>query len=229
MDESESAPAAPAAALSGAVPSARYLVPRIFVAGVLPAVTYAILRPHVSADWIGLALVMVFPLTLVVGERLQRGSFDPVGIIAMMGIGVGLLGAVAFHGNATLLKMRESALTGVFGIVCLVSLGAPRPMMFYLGRAFATAGDTSRIPEYDATWDAPGAARRYRTVTAVWGFGLAAEAALRITLAVSLSTQRFLAVSPVVSFSTLAGLLWYTTRSVRAGEAAALAALNLTD
>ena len=42
------------------------------------------------------------------------------------------------QGNATLLKVRESMVTGAFGVICLVSLPMSRPAMFYLGRAFAT-------------------------------------------------------------------------------------------
>jgi hypothetical protein len=34
---------------------------------------------------------------------------------ALVGIAIGLIGAVAFHGDATLLKVRDSLVTGVFG------------------------------------------------------------------------------------------------------------------
>lgn len=210
--------------LSGMVPTARFLIPRLFIAGVLPAIGYTLLRPHVGADWKALAIVLVFPLGLIVSERVRQGFFDPVGVIAMIGILVGLTGALVFHGNATLLKMRDSLLTGVFGVVCIVSLAARRPIMFALGRAFATAGDPTKVDDFNAIWDAPGAARRFRMVTAVWGFGLLTEAVVRLTLALTISTQHFVEISPVVNFSTLGALLWFTTRFIRAGEREALAA-----
>jgi hypothetical protein len=52
---------------------------------------------------------------------------------ALVGIAIGLIGAVAFHGDATLLKVRDSLVTGVFGAACLVSLGTRRPAIFLPG------------------------------------------------------------------------------------------------
>ena len=48
---------------------------------------------------------------------------------------------------AVLLKLRESVLTGAFGIVCLGSLLAHRPVMFYLARTFATGGDENALAD----------------------------------------------------------------------------------
>ena len=62
---------------------------------------------------------MVFPVAEIAFERLRHGRFEPIGMIALVGIAVGLVGAVAMHGSATLLKVRESLLTGLFGAVCL--------------------------------------------------------------------------------------------------------------
>jgi hypothetical protein len=55
------------------VPSARTLVPQILVAGVLPLIGYALLRPHVTSDWVALAIVMIFPA----GEIIPRTRTDP--------------------------------------------------------------------------------------------------------------------------------------------------------
>jgi hypothetical protein len=49
-----------------------------------------------------------------------------------------------------LLKIRESLVTGLFGIACLISLSSlsmRRPLMFYLGRSFATSGDPEKTKE----------------------------------------------------------------------------------
>jgi hypothetical protein len=128
------------------VPRLRSLVRQLVIAGLFPIIAYALLRPHMSSDAVALAIVMVFPAADVLGERVWRGRFEPIGIIVLAGICIGLIGALALHGDPLLLKMRESLLTGVFGLVCLLSLAAPRPAMFYLGRAFATGGDPARPP-----------------------------------------------------------------------------------
>ena len=122
------------------VPSVRRLAPQLLVAGVLPVVGYALLRPHVGSDATALAAVMIFPIAEILVERRRHGGFEPIGIISLVGIAVGLVGAIALHGNATLLKLRESVLTGLFGVVCLASVFARRAAMFFLGRAFATGG-----------------------------------------------------------------------------------------
>lgn len=200
------------------VPSARVMLPKVIIAGVLPLVGYSILRPHVSSDAVALAAVMVFPVGEIAVERVRHGRFEPIGIIALIGIVFGLIGAVAFHGDATLLKLRESVLTGIFGVVCLGSLLARRPAMFYMGRAFATGGDAEAMAEFDTMWERPGARRRFRRVTAVWGVGLLGETALRTVLALNVSTGRFLAIAPLIGWVVIGTLIWYSVAATRAGE-----------
>jgi hypothetical protein len=216
------APAPPAALgadwTRAMVPDVRALAPNLVVAGVLPVVCYALLRPHVSSDAVALAAVMVFPLAEIAFERRRAGRFEPVGIISLVGITAGLVGALVTHGDAFLLKMRDSVLTGMFGVVCLVTLPAPRPAMWYLGRAFATGGDRARQAEFDELWAVPTVSRRFRVVTAMWGLGLVGEAAMRTVLVLTLSTGVFLVVAQVLGWTVLGALLWATLAYTRRGE-----------
>jgi hypothetical protein len=205
------------------LPSVKSILPQILIAGVLPVVAYSLLRPHVSSDAVALAAVMVFPVGEITFERIRRGRFEPIGIIALVGITIGMGGAIALHGNPMMLKLRESVLTGLFGVVCLGSLARRRPVMFYLGRAFATGGDKAKNDDFDELWHQPGASARFRMVTAVWGLALLAEAVLRTVLALALSTQRFLEVSPPVNWIILGGLFVFTRRTISSGEQAATA------
>lgn len=200
------------------VPSLRLLAPQLVVAGVLPVVAYALLRPHVASDATALAAVMVFPVAEIVFERVRHGRFEPIGIIALMGIAVGLVGALVFHGDATLLKVRESLITGAFGLVCLASLGARRPAMYYLGRSFATGDDPAKVREFDTIWELPGVPRRFLFVTAVWGVTLVAEAVTRTALALTLPTETFLVVSPILNWGVIGALLWFSTSFTRRSE-----------
>src|SRR5438552_5235864 len=131
------------------VPSVRRLAPQILVAGVLPVIGYSLLRPHVDSDAAALAAVMIFPIIDIEVERRRHGQIEPIGVISLIGIALGLIGALVFYGDATMLKVRESMLTGVFGVACLASLLARRPVMFYLGRSFATGGDPAKVAEFD--------------------------------------------------------------------------------
>lgn len=200
------------------VPDVRALAPNLLVAGVMPVVGYALLRPHVSSDALALAAVMVFPLGEIAFERRRAGRFEPVGIIALVGITAGLVGALVTHGDAFLLKMRDSVLTGLFGLLCLATLPAPKPAMWFLGRAFATGGDRAKQAEFDELWEVPTISRRFRVVTAMWGAGLVGEAALRTALVLTLSTGVFLVVAQLMGWAVLGGLLWATVAYSRRGE-----------
>jgi hypothetical protein len=229
VETTETGPSTAGSITGSMVPNIRKLAPQLVVAGVLPVIAYAFLRPHVSSDAVALAAIMVFPLAEIAYERWHSGRFEPIGIIVLVGIAVGLIGAVAFNGDATLLKVRDSALTGLFGVVCLVSLGTRRPAMFYMGRSFATAGDRQKMTEFDELWAWPGVAARFRIVTVVWGVGLVAEAVARTVLAVSVPTQTFLVVTPFINWGVLGGLLWWTTVYSRAGERAVAEALQAAE
>jgi len=192
------------------VPRLGAIVPRLVVAGVLPVVGYALLRPHLPSDAAGLALITVFPVGEIAFERARHGRFDPIGVIALVGIVAGLAGAVLLRGDATLLKVRESLVTGLFGAICLASLGARRPVMFLLARSFSTGGDPKKAAEFDAIWDLDGVPARFRFITALWGVALVGEAVVRTALALAAPTTTFLVVSPVLNWGVIGGLLWYT-------------------
>jgi hypothetical protein len=208
------------------MPSARTLVPQILVAGVVPLIGYVLLRPHVTSDWVALAIVMVFPAAEIIFHRVRNGRFEPIGIIALLGITIGLVGAVALHGNATLLKVRDGLITGVVGVVCLLSLFGRRPVMFYLGRAFATENNPSASTDLDQIWELPTVARRFRFITALWGTCLVVEAVARTLLAISVSTTLFLVVSPILNWGVIGALLWYTAVFSRTGEQRVLALIE---
>ncbi|MEY2396892.1 MAG: hypothetical protein QOJ00_66 [Actinomycetota bacterium] len=200
------------------VPSLRVLAPRLLIAGVIPLVAYNLLRPHLSSDAVGLAIVSVVPALEVAWHRWKDGGFDPIGVIAVIGLTFGIVAALLTHGNALALKLRESVLTGLFGVVCLSSLFAPRPIMFFLARSFETGGEPEAVAAFNERWAIAGVPLRYRFVTAVWGFGLIGETALRTFFALTLSTSRFLAIAPVIGWITIGGLLTFTTIYSRSQE-----------
>ncbi len=222
-------PGRPATAPPGMVPDIRTLAPRVLIAGILPFVVYAVIRPHVGSDAVGLIIVSVFPLGDVLIERVRRGRFEPIGILALVGITLGVIGALAFGGNDTLLKLRESTFTGIFGLVCLLSLLRPRPVMYFMGRAFSTDGEPEKVAEFDLIWHLPGVPRRFRVVTVVWGAGLVVETLLRTVLAFGVSTQTFLGVSHVIGWVIIGGLLAWTTVYSRRGEQAVLAEVEAAE
>lgn len=47
--------------------------------------------------------------------------------------------------SSTRLARVQSAVTGLFGLVLLISLLLPRPVMFYFGRKFGTDGSREGV------------------------------------------------------------------------------------
>lgn len=200
------------------VPSLRSIAPQGLVAGILPLVVYAMIRPQLSSDAEGLLIILVFPVASTAYEATKAKRLDPIGMISMTGITLGIAGALTLHGDAMLLKVRSSAITGAFGAGCLISLTFARPIMWHLGRAFATEGDTNRQQVFDTLWVLPQVAGRFKIITAIWGVVLLAEAAIQVSIALILSTGDFLAVSLVLNVTALTGLLMGTRAFVRASR-----------
>jgi hypothetical protein len=123
-----------------------------------------------------------------------------------------LLGVVAALGfnSPRLLLIKESAITGLFGVVLLASLLAPRPLMFYFGRKFATDGTPASVAWWNGMWQYPAFRRSQRVITIVWGVAMLSEALVRIALTYVLSTGTMVAVSSVLPYIVLGALIFWT-------------------
>jgi hypothetical protein len=184
---------------------------------------YFIVRRHVSGDATALIIAGIFPAAWVALQWVRTRRIDPIGAITLFGFLAGVLASELLGGNAFVLKVRDSAFTALFGVVCLLSLRARRPMMFHIGKALSAGDDARRRSAYDELWEIPQAQRVFAIITAAWGVGLIVEAGARILLAVTVPTGLFLAMSPVLAFIVFGGLFAFTVRYSRtarlAGEA----------
>lgn len=192
------------------------LIRQALTAGVAPFVVYEIARHAGLADVTALAWSAAPPAIAVAVEWLWRRQVNVIGAIVLTGILAGLTAVTLLHGDELLLKMRESVVTGLFGVLCLSSLVLPmRPALFYIGRALASAGDKGRRADFGALWDDAQARRVFTTLTLTWGVGLVVEAGLRAILALELPTGRFLVLTPVVGWVVVGSLLFWTMRYIR--------------
>jgi hypothetical protein len=101
--------------------------------------------------------------------------------------------------STMLLLMEGSVPTAVFGVACLGSLWARRPLMFGFAREF-TGPDTAKGREMTRLWQYEGYRRVFRTITAVWGAAFLLEAALRVVIVYNASTGTALASSKITPF-----------------------------
>jgi intracellular septation protein A len=133
---------------------------------------------------------------------------EPVGIIVMTFLAVGTAASL-ISGNVFFALIKESFLTATFGFICLGSLFAARPLMFYLSRQFVAAGDPVRLEWWNGLWQYPNFRAALRFVTAVWGIAYLVEALLRVGIALVLPPAQVVVISPVMGLGvTIALIAW---------------------
>ncbi len=193
-------------------------LPTILFNIVLPILTYALLTGYGVADAPALALSGVWPL-LELGTSFGRTRHaDEFSIIVLVFLVVGVVASLAFN-DARLLLVKDSAVTGLFGAVLIGSLWAPRPLMFYFGRKFATGGDPARVDWWNGLWQYPGFRRGQRILTLVWGGSFLVEAAVRIFLSYALPVSTMVVISSILPYVVLGLLIFGTvTYGRRAGR-----------
>ena len=190
----------------------------------LPLVTYALLTDYGLPDALALVASGLWPL-LELGLSFARTRHaDEFSILVLVFLVVGVAASLAFN-DARLLLVKDSAVTGLFGLVLLGSLLAPRPLMFYFGRKFATGGDPARVEWWNGLWQYPGFRRGQRILTVVWGATFLGEAVLRVVLTYVLPVSTMVVISSVLPYVVLGLLIFGTTvygrRAGRRGAAAA--------
>jgi len=185
-----------------------------------PLAAYSVLRSAGLTAVTALLLSGVFPALGVTIGVIRNHRLDVIGALVLAGIAVGTVLGLVSH-SAKLLLVEGSVPTAVFGVACLGSLRARRPLMFSFAREFS-GPDTANGREMTRLWQYEGYRRVFRVITAVWGIGFMVEAALRVVIAYNASTGTALTSSKVTPFVWAAILsAWtvaYGTRQKKKGE-----------
>lgn len=210
--------AAPAAPAEGRVRSVlRHAANPTLLCGIVaPFAVYELLSGRTS-EVTALAVGAVFPAAATLWTLVRTRRPDPVALMTLAGIVVGLVGALVFASPLFLL-LKESVVTGVIGLVFLGSLLVARPLTFAMGRTMMATTDAERS-SYDATWDVPGVPDGHRRTTLEWGAALVADAALRTVLAFVLTPGTLLAVSPLIAAAVIGPVALVTLRRRRRAAA----------
>jgi hypothetical protein len=185
-----------------------------------PLVAYSMLRSAGQSQVSALILSGAFPALGIVAGVIRRRRVDAIGVLVLAGIAVGsVLGLLS--GNPRLVLVEGSVPTAVFGVLCLGSLWAQRPLIYRFALEFMGA-DTQKGRDFESLWRYPEFRHIFRLYTVVWGVVYLAEAAARIVIVETTSASTALAVSKVMPYAVAAALVaWmvaYGRRAKRAGE-----------
>ena len=202
--------ASPALALPSAALPPPPMLRRIALLDIaLPVVAVVAPLHNGVAPLAAYAAASLFPASSVAVTWLRRGRFDQIGLGVLAGIAGALLIAL-FTGDARFGLVRAVPAFALFGVACLVSLPMRRPLMFFVTRAFATGGDAERVEAWNARLAVPGFRKNMRRLTAVWGAGTLAHAALSLAAVFLLTPAVVLVAEPVMGLGVLAALLAWT-------------------
>ena len=173
-----------------------------------PLATYSLLRSAGMTTVTALVLSGVFPALSVTVSAIRHRRLDVVGALVLAGIAVGAVLGLVTH-STRLLLVEGSVPTVIFGVACLGSLWARRPLMFSFALEFA-GPDTATGREMTRLWQYEGYRRIFRTITVVWGVAFLLEAALRVVVVYGTSTGTALASSTITPFLWVAILSAWT-------------------
>ncbi|WP_330330293.1 hypothetical protein OHS33_11505 [Streptomyces sp. NBC_00536] len=220
VQETPTAPAVPAAppARSGRAAAIGWIVTIVFNL-VLPIVTYNVLTGRGWTEFSALLLSGVWPVAESLVSLAWRRHIDEFAVVTLVFLAITALVTLVGTHSARALLIKDSGVTGLFGALCIATLLAPRPLMFYFGRKFGTDGTPEGVAYFNGLWQFPDFRKAMRRMTAVWGIAYLVEAVLRLVLAYALSTGTMVVLSPVLIYAFLVSLIFWTIRYSKRSQA----------
>ncbi|MFD9818817.1 VC0807 family protein [Streptomyces violascens] len=189
---------------------------------VAPIITYNALHDHGWSEFAALLAGSAWPVLDSAFHLVWRRRLDEFAIVTLVFLVITAVVSLVGAHSARALLLKDSAVTGLFGLLCLATLLAPRPLMFYFGRKFATDGTAASTAWWNGLWQFEGFRKTVTTMTTVWGVAYCLEAVTRIGLAYTLHTDTMVTLSPFMIYGVLGVLVAWTTmygkRSRRRGE-----------
>lgn len=162
-------------------------------------------------DQLAYVCSMIGPAIMLVITRVRSGTFGGVSIPILVFLMLSAAGSYLLAGvDPRLLIVKGAAVTGGFGLACLLSTLLPKPLMFYFGARFATDGTREGTGYWYGLWRYPDFRRSQYVVNSVWGVAFLVEAVLRILIAYTVPFVPARTITGVLPLVFLAGLLAFT-------------------
>ncbi|HET8979419.1 MAG TPA: hypothetical protein VFN87_14750 [Solirubrobacteraceae bacterium] len=169
----------------------------------LPIATFLVLRNVLHSDADALAVSAAIPLAWTLTGDGARRRLSPVAVLAVLVLVIALLVSLASGGSALPLKLRRGMITGPLGLACLVSVALRRPLLPVLVDLLPSRGPTAAVGRI-AALRAELAGDAAPMLTAIVGVGLLTDAAVQVTLALTVSTTVFVSISGLARLAVTA-------------------------
>ena len=207
-------PAPTAAEAAGSFRFAQMLPTLVFDVA-LPIAAFMLLSRAGVSTLLAVVAGGVFPAGNILRVWLRSRRLEPLAMIVLAFLAVGSAVSLV-SGSVFVALVKESFLTATFGLICLGSLLAERPLLFYIVRQFVAGDDAARLAWWNGLWQYPDFRAAQRRVTAVWGAVYLAEALLRVAAALVLPPAQVVVLSPVMVFGVMLVLIAWTRRHLLA-------------
>ncbi|HXM05976.1 MAG TPA: VC0807 family protein, partial [Candidatus Acidoferrum sp.] len=151
---------------------------------VIPLIVIQVLLHLGVTPLIALAAAAMFPLAETIYEAVSVKRVGLIAIVSLVGLVAGF-GLSFATGNAIFALLKDSLLTGVFGLLFLGSLLTSRPLIYRLNLDLAGTNPAA-LAAAEALWERPAARRSFQLITIVWGLGLLLDAVARVVAVTTL-------------------------------------------
>ncbi|HEU0002702.1 MAG TPA: VC0807 family protein [Ktedonobacteraceae bacterium] len=181
--------------------SFQQMLPNLLINAGAPFLINMLAQPHMSTID-ALLLASSVPALYTLAGLIRKKHIDVLGVLVVAGLLLTALFALLFQ-SPRLLLLQSSAVSGLLGVVMLISLLFPRPAMFYLIRSIMAQNNPQRLAYYNEGWAIPQIRSFYRVLTAFWGCVTVAQVALHTILAFTLPIPLMLTLGPILSFGVI--------------------------
>ena len=174
----------------------------ILINAILPLITYKILINHIPSSITALIISTTIPIIDNIYHIIKEKKIDIFASLIILGIIVGII-SMLFSGSQKLLLIRQSYITAVIGILFLISMFFPKPMIYYLAKKFINSQDKyakNNKSTIDEKCKNPHFRFSMKFLTFIWGICLVLEAVCNISLVFILSVSKYMLISPLVSY-----------------------------
>lgn len=177
----------------------------------LPLAAYYLLHLAGATDWVALLAGTLAAGVRIVWVAARDRTWNLFATVILLSFLVGL-GLAFVSGDPRFLLLKDSVLTGTIGICFLVSTAVGRPLTLAAAQSWGEGRSGSLVADYDTD---PLVRRGHRVCSLAWGFGLLAEALIKVPLVYLLPVEVMVGLSTAITVTAISLLVAFTFGYIR--------------